>query len=676
MSLVVLEHLSLHFGGKRIVDDLSLRIAHGDRIGLIGPNGSGKTTLLRLIAGDQHPDGGSIRTARGARVGWLPQDIEVEGGRSLLDLVVGSVPGREKVETELAEAEKAYELTVASGDEDAMMDDAERLGDLHERLAHFETLFSEHQAKKILTGLGFLEEDHGRDVGEFSGGWKMRGVLASLLFQRPDVLLLDEPTNHLDMPTVAWFSDFLKKWSSPFILISHDRDFLNEQINRVVSFEVEGVRQYPGDYERYLVQRAEEAEILENKAANLEREREKALQFINRFRAKASKAKAVQSRIKALEKMESAETYRKRKVMSFSFAPTGRAGHEVVRCEHIRKAYGDRVVLPDVNVTIYRGDRIGIIGPNGAGKTTLLKMIAGELEATDGSIEMGHNIKPGYYAQHHAELLHPKNTVFDEASQVNRELGQTRVRSVLGSFLFSGDDVDKLVGVLSGGERARVSLAKLLLDPGNLLLLDEPTNHLDLESCESLIETLDTYDGTMVFVSHNRGLIRRLANKIWSVEDGEVTEYPGNLDDYMRLWQMRYEGGDTKAGEAPAAEKPAPEPAKPKKAQAKPPDPKRSREDEKKRKREEAQRRQQRSKSLGKLEKKVEQLLERIGALEAEQKKRNDQLCDPNGFASEKERFAVLSALQTDAEKIEELTARWESAQEELEKAQAELQQA
>jgi len=665
VSLVVLEHLSLHFGGKRIVDDLSLRIAHGDRIGLIGPNGSGKTTLLRLIASDQQPDGGTITIARGARVGWLPQDIEVEGGRTLLDLVVGSVPGREQAEAELEQAEADYARTLEAGDEEQMMEDAERLAELHERLAHFDTLFSEHQAKKILAGLGFVDEDHGRDVSEFSGGWKMRGVLASLLFQRPDVLLLDEPTNHLDMPTVAWFSDFLKRWSSPFILISHDRDFLNEQINRVVSFEVEGVRQYPGDYERYLVQRAEEAEILENKAANLEREREKALQFINRFRAKASKAKAVQSRIKALEKMESAETYRKRKVMSFSFAPTDRAGHEVVRCVGVQKAYGERVVLPDVNVTIYRGDRIGIIGPNGAGKTTLLKMIAGELEPTGGEIELGHNIKPGYYAQHHAELLHPKNTVYDEAAQVNRELGQTRVRSVLGSFLFSGDDVDKLVGVLSGGERARVSLAKLLLDPGNLLLLDEPTNHLDLESCESLIETLDTYDGTMLFVSHNRGLIRRLATKIWSVEDGEVTEYPGNLDDYMRLWQAQENG-------APAAEEPTPKAAEAPKA--KPPEPKRSREEEKKRKREEAQRRQQRSKALGKLEKKVEQLLTRIGELESLQKERNDRLCDPNGFASDQERFAVLTELQKDAEKIEELTARWEGAQEQLERAQAELE--
>ncbi len=662
MSLVVLEHVSLHFGGKRIVDDLNLRVADGDRIGMIWPNCSGKTTLLRLIAGEQSPDGGEVRSARGVRIGWLPQDLVVEGGRTLLELCTGSVPGRADIEAELARAEASYAEIVEAGDDEEMMDAAARLAELHERIAHFETIFSEHEAKRILAGLGFTDADHGRDLGEFSGGWKMRGVLASLLFQRPDVLLLDEPTNHLDMPSVAWFSAFLQGYRRPFVLISHDREFLNEQINRVVSLEVEGVRQFPGNYEQYVLQRAEEEVILENKATNLERERDKAMEFITRFRAKASKAKAVQSRIKALEKMESVDTYRKRRVMSFSFPKTDRPGHEVVRVEHLRKAYGAHVVLPDVNVTVYRGDRIGIIGPNGAGKTTLLKLIAGEIEPSGGTITLGHKVTPSYYAQHHAELLHDANTVYDEAAEVNRELGQTRVRTVLGSFLFSGDDVDKRVAVLSGGERARVALAKLLLDPGNLLLLDEPTNHLDLESCESLVDTLDTYDGTMVFVSHNRALVRRLATKIWAVEGGAVTEYPGNLDDYMHFWRARYAGED------------APPPAIEAKGTAGPaPAPKRSRDDDKRRRREEAERRNARARTVGKLEKTVEEILERIAALEAAQKERNDRLCDPAGFPSDAERYAVLTALQVDAAKIEELTARWEGAQEELEAAQAAL---
>jgi ATP-binding cassette subfamily F protein 3 len=685
VSLVVLEHVSLHFGGKRIVEDLSLRIADGDRIGLIGPNGSGKTTLLRLMARDQAPDGGSMRTARGVRVGWLPQEITVQGGRSLLDLVRSAVPGRATLEAELAQAERDYESALeGGGDEQALLDQAARLAELHEHLAHFETTFSEHVAKRILAGLGFDDSDHGRDVLELSGGWRMRGVLASLLFSQPDVLLLDEPTNHLDMPSVAWFSDFLKRYPRPFVLISHDREFLNEQINRVVSLEVEGVRQYPGNYEKYLEQRAEEEEILENKASNLEREREKAMQFINRFRAQATKAKAVQSRIKALDKMESVETYRKRRVMSFQFPPTERAGHEVLKVRNVRKAFGDRVVLPGVSLTVYRGDRVGIIGPNGAGKTTLLKMLAGELPPDGGEIELGHQVKPGYYAQHHAELLHPKNTIYDEAAAVNREVGQTRVRTVLGSLLFSGDDVDKRIGVLSGGEKARVALARLLLDPGNVLLLDEPTNHLDLESCESLIDTLDTFDGTMIFVSHNRALVRRLATKIWAVEKGEVVEYPGNLDDYMRLWRARYAGEEGEATEAPKA-KPngegsrTPTKGQPPAKSAKPedvPKPALSREEEKRKRREEAERRNARTKKLGQLEKKVAELEGRIAELEVLQKERNDRLCNPAAFANDQERFSVLTALQVDAEKIEELTARWEGAQEELDRARAELEQA
>ncbi|HEY8431463.1 MAG TPA: ABC-F family ATP-binding cassette domain-containing protein [Sandaracinaceae bacterium] len=672
MSLVVLEHVSLHFGGKRIVEDLSLRIADGDRIGLIGPNGSGKTTLLRLIARDQAPDGGTMRTARGVRIGWLPQDISVQGGRTLLELVRSAVPGRSAIEEQLARAEADYEATLAAGGGDEeLLEQAARLAELHEQLAHFETRYSDHEAKKILAGLGFDESDHDRDVTELSGGWRMRGVLASLLFSQPDVLLLDEPTNHLDMPSVAWFSDFLKRYPRPFVLISHDREFLNEQINRIVSFEVEGVRQYSGNYEAYLAQRAEEEEVLENKAANLEREREKAMEFINRFRAQASKAKAVQSRIKALARMESVETYRKRRVMSFSFPPTQRSGHEVVKLRSVRKAFGERVVLPNVSATVYRGDRVGIIGPNGAGKTTLLKLIAGELTPDAGTVELGHAVKPGYYAQHHVELLHPKNTVYEAAASVNRELGQTRVRTVLGSLLFSGDDVDKPIAVLSGGERARVSLARLLLDPGNLLLLDEPTNHLDLESCESLIDTLDTFDGTMIFVSHNRALIRRLATKIWAIEKGEVVEYQGNLDDYMRQWRARYSGEEA-AGEA-ASEKPSGAPTS-RTPMAEDKKRKLTREEEKRRKREEAERRNLRSKKLGQLEKKVAELEARIAELEAKQKERNDRLCDPSSFADERERFEVLTALQVDAEKIDELTMRWESLQEELDRARAELE--
>ena len=686
VSNLVLENAAVSFGARTLFEELSLRIAEGDRIGLIGANGSGKSTLLRVLAGEQHLDVGQMRMARGARIGWLSQDIAVEGGKGLLEFVKASVPGRAVLEAQLLEAETDYAAASDAGD-DALMAAAGRLADLHGEIAHFDTLYSEHEAIKILGGLGFSQRDLGRDLAEFSGGWKMRAVLSALLFQRPDVLLLDEPTNHLDMPSVAWFSDFLARYPRAFVLISHDREFLNEQVRRIVTFEVEGVRQYPGNYEKYLELRAEEEEILENKAKNLEREREKAELFISRFRAQATKAKAVQSRIKSLDKMESVETYRKRRTMSFAFPQVERAGHDVVRVDGVRKAYGEHVVLPQVNVTVYRGDRIGIVGPNGAGKTTLLKMIAGELEPSSGSIATGHNVKPGYYAQHHAELLHPRSTVLQEVAAVAKDMGQTRVRSVLGAFLFSGDDVDKPVQVLSGGERARVALARLMVDPGNLLLLDEPTNHLDLASCESLIESLASYEGTMLFVSHSRALVRRLANKIWLVEDGKVLEYPGSLDDYLQLSRAKRSGeAVTDAPKRSESVAPRPSEGKPRApggpAPAAPSMPAstavdsgaaRGRDDEKTRKREEARQRELRAKKLAPLQKKVDELMTRIAELETKQKERNEQLCDPTAQLPDAQRFAMLTAMQTDAEKVDELTLRWEAAQGELEKAEADV---
>jgi ATP-binding cassette subfamily F protein 3 len=469
VSLVVFERASLSFGQRVIVDDLNLRIGERDRIGLVGPNGSGKSSLLRMIAGEQGVDRGAIRTCRGLRLGFLAQDIAPLSGVGLVDYVVQSVPGRATLDAEVAAIEEELAGAQAGEDEEAveaMMGLASRLADLHEALAHFDAHFTAHEAQRILAGLGFKPGDSGRDLGEFSGGWRMRAVLAALLFQRPDLLLLDEPTNHLDMPSVAWFSSFLRRYPRAFVLVCHDREFLNEQIDRVVSFEPEGVRSYSGNYEAYKRQRAEEATILENKAKNLLREREKTEQFIERFRAQANKARAVQSRVKALAKMDSVETLGERDVMRLRFPPCERAGNEVVMIQGLRKSYGDNVVLGGVDLTVRRGEKIGIIGVNGAGKTTLLKLIAGELAADSGAIRFGHKVKVGYFAQHHAEMLSRERTVFEEVASVDPASGQTRVRSLLGAFLFSGDDVEKSIGVLSGGERARVALAKLLISPG------------------------------------------------------------------------------------------------------------------------------------------------------------------------------------------------------------------
>jgi len=665
MSLVVLDEVTLFFADRMIFDAASLRLGHGDRIGLIGPNGSGKTTLLKVIAGEQEVDDGQVTRANGVRIGWLPQEISIASGRSLIDMILSSVPGRKDIGARLSEAEAAIdEASRAGAPEAELLDLAADVAELHERLDHFERFFGEHEALAILAGLGFQPGDEKRDLAEFSGGWKMRGVLAGLLFQRPDVLLLDEPTNHLDLPSVAWFGEFLKKWSRCFILISHDREFLNEQISRVVSLELEGIRSYPGNYEKYVEQRAEEETILAGKAKNLARERERLTAFIDRFRAQANKAKAVQSRVKSLEKMESVETYQKRGVMRFGFPPTSRTVADVIRVEGLKKAYGDHVVFPGIDLTVRRGEKIGIIGVNGAGKTTLLRMLAGELPHDAGQIKIGSGVEVGYYAQHHADTLDLGATVYEVVQRAAPETPPARVRSILGAFMFSGDDTDKPVKVLSGGEKARVALARLLVAPGNLLLMDEPTNHLDLASSESLAASLGTFDGTLVFVSHNRSLIRSLATKIWNVEDQRVEIYPGTLDEYMYSMAQRRIAVSTVAtaprrdprGAVPVAVPSA-----------------KTRDDDKARKRREAEARQKKTAKLGPLEKLVAQLEERVGALEAEQKVRSAELSDPTVYDDAARRNKLLADYQSAQDKLEELTARWEKTMAELEVAKSQL---
>ncbi|MGD8859408.1 MAG: ABC-F family ATP-binding cassette domain-containing protein [Myxococcales bacterium] len=674
MSLAVFEHVSLHFGKKTIVDDLDLRIGPEDRIGIVGPNGSGKTSLMRMLAGEQAPDGGRVRKRNGMRLGYLPQDIAITVEKNLIDFVRASVEGRQSLDAEIARCEKELADIQAGkhrrsddqdiSDEELLMEVAERLADLHERATHFDMHYTEHEATRILAGLGFVTADLKRPIAELSGGWKMRAVLASLLFQKPDLLLLDEPTNHLDMPSVAWLSDFLQAYGRAFMLICHDREFLNEQIRRVVSFEPEGVRQYSGNYDKYVAQRAEEEIILENKAKNLAREREQAERFINRFRAQANKAKAVQSRIKQLEKMESVELYQKRKVMRFKFPPCARSGAESVTLKGLGKRYGDHPVLSDVNLTVRRGDKIGIIGVNGAGKTTLLRMIAGEIEPSAGSVELGHNVKAGYYAQHHAETLHPDDTIYDTVYREDEDSSVTRVRTILGAFLFSDDDVDKKIGVLSGGERARVALARLLINPGNLLMMDEPTNHLDLASSEALAESLESYDGTLIFVSHNRSFVRRLATRIWNVADGHVETYPGTLDEYMDSWRARIEAeqqggrGTGDVGGAPAETKVSQQ-AESKRKRG-------SRAEEKERKRREAEARNAKN-GLRKLEKQVQKLEAEIAELEASQKGLGEQLADPEVYADTARSGELIAAFQEGKDRLVALQARWEEAMLEIE---------
>jgi ATP-binding cassette subfamily F protein 3 len=639
VSLLIATDVQLSFGSKVLFEHATFTIGPTDRIGLVGANGTGKSTLLKILVGQQHADNGRLVFRRDSRVGYLPQDLQSLPEGNLVDAVMSSVPGRESLDRRLTETDAA----LAAAKEDAeQMELATLLAELHEEREHFDEHFGRHRAERILLGLGFQTKDFGLETTKFSGGWRMRAALAGLLLQDPDLLLLDEPTNHLDLPTLAWFDAFMKRSKKAMVLISHDREFLNRQISKVLSLETEGLRTWTGDYEDYRRQRAEEYERLLAQAGKVAAKRAQLETFINRFRAKASKAAAAQSKMKQLEKMETVELHQARDTVSFTFPLVAASGREVARFSGIRKAWGEKVIYDGLDAQVLRGQKIAVVGLNGAGKTTLLKLLAGELTPDAGTVELGHNVILGYYAQHHGETLERSNTILEEMMALVPDKPQSYVRSVLGAFLFSGDDVEKRIGVLSGGERARVALARLLLKPANLLVMDEPTNHLDLDSSEALIEALEGYGGTLIFVSHNRSFLDALATHIWDVRDHKIVEYPGNLAEYLQ--HLDAEASQREAGELPEGGGAA-------KALT-----------EKDRRRAEAEARQVKSRTAGPLKKEVAQLEARIAALEAQQKEREQALVDP-AFASDYARSRpVMEAHREGVEELEALYARWEAA--------------
>jgi len=658
-TLASINDVSLALGGETLFDGLSLQVHQGDHIGLVGPNGSGKSSLFRLLAGSIEPDGGTVKTLPGVHVGFLPQEIASFPNERVLPFVFDSVPGRPELREQLERHEaRLAELEHASkGHEDELVAVASEVAELHEQIAALDARFSEHEAKRILHGLGFTQSDHRRPLGELSGGWKMRAVLASLLFQKPGLLLLDEPTNHLDMPSVAWFSKFLSNYDQALFLVSHDREFLNEQVNRVVSFEPEGVRTFRGNYEKYLAQREDERQLLDNRAKNLEREKEHLEQFVRRFRAKASKAAQVQSRVRQLEKMDSVELHRSARQARFSFPATDRGARTPMRVDDLCKSFGAHVVFDRVSLAVDRGERIAIVGPNGAGKTTLLKILAGEIEATGGRVHLPGRSNVRYFAQHHAEALSLDRTVLQEVSYASDGTSVERVRAVLGALLFGDRSVDKLVSVLSGGERARVALAKILVRPGNVLLMDEPTNHLDLQTSEALTEALATYDGTLLFVSHNRAFIRRLATRLWVVHDGGVESYPGTLDDYLWSCQQRDVVPATATAIKPVAQK-------------------RSRQARKEQRRKEAELRAKQNQGVKPLEKRVGELEQIIANFERQIAEHNEELSNPEVYDEAERRDTLLREVQEAQAELDRSFAEWTESNEKLEQLRAEIEAA
>ncbi|TMB02228.1 MAG: ABC-F family ATP-binding cassette domain-containing protein [Deltaproteobacteria bacterium] len=646
MSLLIARGLSLRFGDKVLLDGASFVLGSRDRAGLIGPNGSGKSSLLKVLAGRLEPDGGEVQLVRRSRAGYLPQELAELPPGSILDGVLASVPGRTQLEARIEAAQGGLET---AGSEEEQVELGGELAELHEELAHHDERYGRHRAEEILTGLGFPPAQLSRPAAELSGGWRMRAALAALLLQDPELLLLDEPTNHLDVPTLEWFDDTLRRSRKALMLVSHDREFLDRHVSRVLALEPEGLRTHPGNYEDYLGARAAEEEQLAARAERQQKRRAQTLAFIERFRAKATKARQVQSRIKRLEKEELVEAREERATVRFRFPPAPRSGREVARLDRVTKSYGERPVYRDLSAQVLRGERIAVIGLNGAGKTTLLRLLAGELAPDGGTVQLGHNVRLGYFAQHHTEQLDPSRTVLEEVARLVPDQPQSWVRSVLGAFLFSGDDVDKRIAVLSGGERARVALARLLVVPSNFLLMDEPTNHLDLDSSEALIDALTGYEGTLLFVSHNRSFVNGLATQVWEVKDHGVDAQPGDLDD----WQRR---------RAEAAQTAAPAPR-----------PERGGGQGKDARRERALEREKRLRALGPLREEIARIEEGIARLEQRKKESEAQLADPGVFKDPARSTSVVAAYRDAQRDLEELYARWERQQEELQRAEARL---
>jgi ATP-binding cassette subfamily F protein 3 len=526
-----LNGISKQFGSKVLFTEAEAHFGHRSRVALIGPNGAGKSTLIKIILGLEHPDSGRVTRAQHLAIGHLAQEVPKFSGRTVLEEVMRVSDRREDLLAAKAEFEEKFTKSEPAAEE------LERYGRILEELEHLNEYRLESKAKEILSGMGFKPTDFGRSLTEFSGGWLMRIALSRVLLMDPDLLLLDEPTNHLDLESLLWLEQFLRSFQGAILLVSHDTEFLNRVVNEVLEIDQKKLWSYRGNLESYAEQKQQRLELLRSQYESQQAKIADIESFVARFGAKATKARQAQSRLKQLDKMERIELPEDRSTIGFRFPPASHSGKEVVTVRKASVKYEDKVVFRDLDWVIRRGSRVAIVGVNGAGKTTLLRLLSGKLAPTTGEVKLGHLVQPGYYAQIQAESLNMNKTILEELEMTAPEMQVSQVRAIAGAFLFTGDAVEKRCAVLSGGEKARVALAKLLLSPSNFLILDEPTNHLDVESRGVLLDALLDYEGTLVLVSHDRAFVSPLVDTVLEIEPSpegsRVTQLLGSYEDYL-----------------------------------------------------------------------------------------------------------------------------------------------
>jgi ATPase subunit of ABC transporter with duplicated ATPase domains len=528
--MIRVDNISKQNSHQILFIEASASLQKGEKVGLVGPNGAGKTTLFRMMTGQEDPDEGQVSVDRGVTIGYFSQDVGDMAGRSAVAEVMDGAGPVSVVAAELHELETAMADPDRLDEMDAII---ERYGEVQARYEELDGYALDGRAREVLAGLSFSQEMMDGDVGALSGGWKMRVALARILLMRPDAMLLDEPSNHLDLESLIWLEEFLKNYEGALLMTSHDREFMNRIVKKIVEIDAGGLTTYSGDYEFYMQQRA-----LNEKQAQAQFERQQAMlakeiAFIERFKARASHAAQVQSRVKKLEKIERVEPPRRRQTIAFDFPPAPRSGEELVGLKNVHKRYGARIIYEGLDFQVRRRERWCVMGLNGAGKSTLLKLVAGVAEPDTGAVALGGSVKMGYFAQHAMEVLEGESTIFESLEDAFPQAGQGSLRALAGAFGFSGDDVEKKCRVLSGGEKARLVMAKMLFDPPNFLVLDEPTNHLDMATKEMLITALSQYEGAMLFVSHDRHFLGALSNRVLEVTPEGVHKYGGGYTEYV-----------------------------------------------------------------------------------------------------------------------------------------------